>query len=82
MRLPPNQLDNSLSNFTEGMEVEVFSRSNEREACGWWMAVIKVRQESLSISALNPCVIPDDERRIPCRRISRMGQQLYGDCVE
>lgn len=24
------------------MEVEVFSRSNEREACGWWTAAIKV----------------------------------------
>lgn len=34
------------------MEVEVFSRSNEREACGWWMAVIKVRQESLSLFQL------------------------------
>jgi fragile X mental retardation protein len=30
------------STFTEGMEVEVFSRSNEREACGWWAAAIKM----------------------------------------
>ena len=30
------------SMFTEGMEVEVFSRSNERESCGWWAAVIKM----------------------------------------
>ncbi|XP_063707421.1 fragile X messenger ribonucleoprotein 1 homolog isoform X2 [Culicoides brevitarsis] len=43
VRLPPSgPLDNSLSSFTEGMEVEVFSRSNDREACGWWMAVIKM----------------------------------------
>lgn len=28
--------------FAEGMEVEVFSRSNDREACGWWCADIKV----------------------------------------
>ena len=28
--------------FQEGMEVEVFSRSNEREACGWWAAAIKM----------------------------------------
>lgn len=24
------------------MEVEVFTRSNEREACGWWTAIIKM----------------------------------------
>lgn len=28
--------------FTEGLEVEVYSRSNERESCGWWRAAIKM----------------------------------------
>lgn len=28
--------------FSEGMEVEVYSRSNERESCGWWAAAIKM----------------------------------------
>lgn len=34
--------------FAEGMEVEVFSRSNDREACGWWCADIKVRNFNVS----------------------------------
>ncbi|XP_055588443.1 fragile X messenger ribonucleoprotein 1 homolog isoform X2 [Uranotaenia lowii] len=39
VRLPPTE---SVSNFGEHMEVEVYSRSNENEACGWWRAVIKM----------------------------------------
>lgn len=41
VRLPPDE-PAVTPVFTEGMEVEVFSRSNEREACGWWCADIKV----------------------------------------
>lgn len=41
VRLPPSEtVQDEL--FTENMEVEVFSRSNDNEACGWWRAVIKV----------------------------------------
>lgn len=46
IRLPPEptspQPASAASIFQEGMEVEVFSRSNEREACGWWAAAIKM----------------------------------------
>ncbi|XP_050081044.1 fragile X messenger ribonucleoprotein 1 homolog isoform X2 [Anopheles maculipalpis] len=39
VRLPPSE---SYEGFVERMEVEVFSRSHENEACGWWRAVIKM----------------------------------------
>ncbi|XP_058834132.1 fragile X messenger ribonucleoprotein 1 homolog isoform X2 [Topomyia yanbarensis] len=39
VRLPPTE---TATTFCEHMEVEVFSRSNENEACGWWRAVIKM----------------------------------------
>lgn len=42
IRLPPETTATAASVFQEGMEVEVFSRSNEREACGWWAAAIKM----------------------------------------
>lgn len=43
IRLPPEtQQPTSPSAFSEGMEVEVYSRSNERESCGWWAAAIKM----------------------------------------
>ncbi|XP_055686360.1 fragile X messenger ribonucleoprotein 1 homolog isoform X2 [Lutzomyia longipalpis] len=41
VRFPPAEAT-TLPQLTEGMEVEVYSRSNEREACGWWMASIKM----------------------------------------
>lgn len=49
VRLPPEGVSQATQpQFQEGMEVEVFSRSNDREACGWWSAAIKV------IFLLNP----------------------------
>lgn len=40
VRLPPK--DGSKAEFQENQEIEVFSRSNEQEAWGWWKALIKV----------------------------------------
>lgn len=42
IRLPPDTTQTAASVFQEGMVVEVFSRSNEREECGWWAAAIKM----------------------------------------
>lgn len=43
VRLPPEEAAvTAAPNFEEGMEVEVFTRTNERETCGWWVAVIKM----------------------------------------
>lgn len=46
VRLPPK--DGPMPEFKENQEVEVFSRSNEHEACGWWKAIIKVSKNKLS----------------------------------
>lgn len=42
IRFPPKPTNSKLE-FAEGDEVEVYSRSNEQEALGWWKAQIKVR---------------------------------------
>lgn len=43
VRLPPEEaVVTPAPIFEEGMEVEVFTRTNERETCGWWVAVIKM----------------------------------------
>ncbi|XP_049785210.1 LOW QUALITY PROTEIN: synaptic functional regulator FMR1 [Schistocerca cancellata] len=41
VRLPPDD-STSKSDFTENQEIEVFSRANDQEACGWWKAIIKM----------------------------------------
>ncbi|XP_015180950.1 PREDICTED: fragile X mental retardation syndrome-related protein 1 isoform X2 [Polistes dominula] len=40
VRLPPK--DGIKADFQENQEIEVFSRSNEQEAWGWWKALIKM----------------------------------------
>ncbi|TGZ57180.1 Fragile X mental retardation syndrome-related protein 1 [Temnothorax longispinosus] len=44
VRLPPK--DGSKTEFQENQEIEVFSRSNDQEAWGWWKALIKVEKMS------------------------------------
>lgn len=39
--LPPKD-SGKHTDFVENQEVEVYARSNEKEACGWWTANIKV----------------------------------------
>lgn len=41
VRFPPDEQPEPPT-FEEGMEVEVFTRSTERESCGWWIASIKM----------------------------------------
>lgn len=38
--LPPKE--GSLTDFVENQEIEVYSRANAREDCGWWTARIQV----------------------------------------
>ncbi|XP_017752704.1 PREDICTED: synaptic functional regulator FMR1 isoform X1 [Eufriesea mexicana] len=47
VRLPPT--DGQKPEFSETMEIEVFSRSNEHEACGWWKAVIKMSKGGFQV---------------------------------
>ncbi|XP_054268045.1 fragile X messenger ribonucleoprotein 1 homolog isoform X2 [Macrosteles quadrilineatus] len=41
VRLPPGEPVDKV--FTENQEVEVHSRANEQESCGWWRAIVKAR---------------------------------------
>lgn len=45
--LPPKD-NGKQTEFVENQEVEVFARSNEKEACGWWTANVKVLNYMLS----------------------------------
>ncbi|XP_076241031.1 synaptic functional regulator FMR1 isoform X2 [Calliopsis andreniformis] len=47
VRLPPK--DGPKPEFQENQEIEVFSRSNEHEACGWWKAVIKLSKGGFQV---------------------------------
>ncbi|XP_033213518.1 synaptic functional regulator FMR1 isoform X3 [Belonocnema kinseyi] len=40
VRLPPK--DGPKPEYQENQEIEVFSRANDQEACGWWKAIIKL----------------------------------------
>ena len=46
VRFPPEETDEPPA-FEEGMEVEVFTCSTERESCGWWIASIKMLKEAI-----------------------------------
>ncbi|CAH3996355.1 fragile X mental retardation syndrome-related protein 1 isoform X2 [Pieris brassicae] len=67
--LPPKDTSKQ-TEFVENQEVEVFARSNEKEACGWWTANIKMmRGEFLVIEYLewDNCyteIVPRDRLRV------------------
>lgn len=49
VRLPPSTKEGEKPELTENQEVEVFSRSNEQEACGWWRAILKMTKGSFHV---------------------------------
>lgn len=51
VRLPPKE--GPKPEFQETQEIEVFSRSTEHEACGWWKAVIKVSCSTIPFLAIS-----------------------------
>ncbi|XP_026731848.1 fragile X mental retardation syndrome-related protein 1 [Trichoplusia ni] len=67
--LPPKDTGKH-TEFVENQEVEVYARSNEKEACGWWTANIKMmRGEFLVIEYLewDNCyteIVPKDRLRV------------------
>ncbi|XP_048477615.1 synaptic functional regulator FMR1 isoform X2 [Plutella xylostella] len=67
--LPPKDTGKQ-TDFGENQDVEVFARSNEKEACGWWTANIKmIRGEFYVIEYLewDNCyteIVPKDRLRV------------------
>ncbi|XP_076678633.1 synaptic functional regulator FMR1 isoform X3 [Andrena cerasifolii] len=53
VRLAPK--DGMKLDLQEGQEIEVFSRSNEHEACGWWKAVIKMIKGGFQVVEYSGC---------------------------
>lgn len=52
--LPPKDTGKH-TEFVENQEVEVFARSNEKEACGWWTANIKVSKPIHYLTSIRKC---------------------------
>lgn len=69
VRLPPKDGENK-TEIAENMEVEVFSRANDQEACGWWRAVVKMIKgdfhvvEYLGWETTYTEIVPSDRIRI------------------
>ncbi|GBM10591.1 Synaptic functional regulator FMR1 [Araneus ventricosus] len=70
VRLPPSQKDDEKKEFSENQEVEVLSRSNENEACGWWKAVVKMSKGGFHVVEYvgweTTCteIVPSDRLRV------------------
>ncbi|KAF8766923.1 WD repeat-containing protein 44 [Argiope bruennichi] len=71
VRLPPAPpKDDKPISMIEGQEVEVFSRANEQEACGWWRAVVKMTKgdfhvvEYLGWETTYTEIVPSDRLRL------------------
>ncbi|XP_033324859.1 synaptic functional regulator FMR1 isoform X5 [Megalopta genalis] len=47
VRLPPK--GGPKAEFVENQEIEVFSRSNDHEHCGWWKAIIKMSKGGFQV---------------------------------
>uniref|UniRef100_A0A0A9Z139 Fragile X mental retardation syndrome-related protein 1 n=2 Tax=Lygus hesperus TaxID=30085 RepID=A0A0A9Z139_LYGHE len=68
VRLPPFKEDEK-KDFKENEEVEVLSRSNDHESCGWWRAVIKMMKgdflvlEYLGWETTYTEIVPSDRLR-------------------
>ncbi|KAG8184939.1 hypothetical protein JTE90_011072 [Oedothorax gibbosus] len=71
VRLPPAApKDEKPASMIEGQEVEVFSRANEQEACGWWRALVKMTKgdfhvvEYLGWETTYTEIVPSDRLRL------------------
>ncbi|GIX72891.1 hypothetical protein CEXT_587341 [Caerostris extrusa] len=71
VRLPPAApKDDKPPNMIENQEVEVFSRANEQEACGWWRALVKMTKgdfhvvEYLGWETTYTEIVPSDRLRL------------------
>ncbi|KAL1123592.1 hypothetical protein AAG570_002668, partial [Ranatra chinensis] len=68
VRLPPSKVTDRVA-FKEHEEVEVLSRSNDNESCGWWKAVIKMMKgeflvlEYLGWETTYTEIVPSDRLR-------------------
>ncbi|GIY36506.1 synaptic functional regulator FMR1 [Caerostris extrusa] len=69
VRLPPQKEDEK-KEFSENQEVEVLSRSNEQEACGWWKAIVKMSKGGFHVVEYvgweTTCteIVPSDRLRV------------------